>query len=206
MKAFVTKWLRVEGRDDADGHFGVLHQGGGKRKALKGRQYVKRGFQSSLVESYYNPRSICLKRPPLVILNASLIQERPVFVFPVSAMMVFRLVSDIVCGLIQVPVIDRECAIAPLPGEAFVILLVQRLDPLAAISLDVLNEFGDGDGFGQVSQNVDVVADAADGNGDASHVVDNASDVGEDFRQVFIAYLHAVAIDVEHDVDVDFYE
>ena len=30
--------------------------------------------------------------------------------------------------------------------------------------------------------------------------------VGEDFWQVFIAYLHAVAIDVEHDVDVEFYE
>ena len=51
---------------------------------------------------------------------------------------------------------------------------------------------------------MDMVADAADGNGDAVHFADEATDVGEDSAEIFIAHLHAVALDVEDDVDVVF--
>ena len=51
-----------------------------------------------------------------------------------------------------------------------------------------------------------MVADATDFDGQAAHVADEAADVGEHLAEVFIAYLHAVALDVEDDVDVVFYE
>ena len=49
-----------------------------------------------------------------------------------------------------------------------------------------------------------MVADAADGDGDTVHFADEAADVGEDSSEVFIAHFHAVALDVEDDVDVVF--
>ena len=53
---------------------------------------------------------------------------------------------------------------------------------------------------------MDVVADATDGDRDAVHVADESADVGEDGVEVFITHLHAVAFDVEDDVDVVFDE
>ena len=53
---------------------------------------------------------------------------------------------------------------------------------------------------------MDVVADATDGDRDAVHIADEATDVGEDGAEVFITHLHAVALDVEDDVDVVFDE
>ena len=51
-----------------------------------------------------------------------------------------------------------------------------------------------------------MIADAANGDGDAIHVADEAADVGEDVAEVFITHLHAVALDVEDDMDVVFDE
>ena len=92
--------------------------------------------------------SIRLKRPPLVILNTSLIQELLVFVSPVGAVVVCCLVADVLCGLVKISVIHREGSIARLPAEAFVVAFVQGLDPLATVCLDVLYEVGKGDGLG----------------------------------------------------------
>ena len=55
-------------------------------------------------------------------------------------MMVRRLVADVMSGWVKMSVIDRESTVAFLPSKAIVILLVQRLDPLAAVSLDVFHE------------------------------------------------------------------
>lgn len=49
-----------------------------------------------------------------------------------------------------------------------------------------------------------MIADAADG--DAIHIADEAADVGEDGGEVFVTHLHAIALDVEDDVDVVFDE
>ena len=53
---------------------------------------------------------------------------------------------------------------------------------------------------------MDMITNAADGDGDAVHVADEATDVGEDVAEVFITHLHAVALDVEDDMDVVFDE
>ena len=53
---------------------------------------------------------------------------------------------------------------------------------------------------------MDMITNAADGDGDAVHVADESADVGEDGAEVFITHLHAVAFDVEDDVDVVFDE
>ena len=92
--------------------------------------------------------SIRLKRPPLIILNARFIQKLLVFISPVCAVMVRRLVADVIRSLVKISVIHREGSIARLPAEAFVIAFVQGLDPLATVCLDVLYEVGKGDGLG----------------------------------------------------------
>ena len=145
---------------------------------------------------------IRLKRPPLVILNASLIQEMLVFISPVGAVVVRRLVADVMNHIVKGVVAYRESAIACLPAEAFVILFVQGLDPLAAVGLDPLHEVGQGDGLGQRGEDVDMVADATDFYGYTIHVADDTADVGEHLPEVFVAYLHAMIFDVEDDVDV----
>ena len=86
--------------------------------------------------------SIRLKRPPLVILNASLIQELLVFISPVGAVVVHRLVANVMNHIVKGVVAYRESAIACLPAEAFVILFVQGLDPLAAVCLNPFHEVG----------------------------------------------------------------
>lgn len=86
--------------------------------------------------------SIRLKRPPFIILNARFVQELLVFVSPVGAVVVFRLGADIMRNSVYTSVIHREGSIACLPAEAFVILFVQGLDPLAAVGLDALHEVG----------------------------------------------------------------
>ena len=53
---------------------------------------------------------------------------------------------------------------------------------------------------------MDMVADATDGDGDAAHFADETTDVGEHLAKVFVAYLHAMVLDMEYDVDVVFYE
>ena len=146
--------------------------------------------------------SIRLKRPPLIILNASLVQELFVFVSPVGAVVVFRLGADILRNPVYTSVIHREGSIACLPAEAFVILFVQGLDPLAAVGLDALHEVGQGDGLGQGGEDVNMVADATDFDGYAIHIADDTSDVGEHLPEVFVAYLHAMILDVEDDMDV----
>ena len=50
-----------------------------------------------------------------------------------------------------------------------------------------------------------MVADAADGDGNAVHVADEAADIREDAAEVFITHLHAGAFDVEDEMDVVFY-
>ena len=47
-----------------------------------------------------------------------------------------------------------------------------------------------------------MVADATDFDRYATHIADETPDVGEHLSEVFIAYLHTVALDVEDDVDV----
>lgn len=146
--------------------------------------------------------SIRLKRPPFVILNPSLVQKVFVFISPVGAVVVCRLGADILRNSVYTSVIHREGSIACLPAEAFVILFVQGLDPLAAVGLDALHEVGQGDGLGQGGEDVDMVADAADFDGYATHVTDDTSDVGEHLPEVFVAYLHAMILDVEDNMDV----
>lgn len=63
-------------------------------------------------------------------------------------MVVRRLVADVLRGLVKMSVIHRESTIAFLPCEAFIILFVQRLDPFAAVGLDVSNEINQCYGFG----------------------------------------------------------
>ena len=146
--------------------------------------------------------SIRFKRPPFVILNASLVQELLVFVSPVGAVVVFRLGADIMRNLVYTSVIHREGSVACLPAEAFVILFVQGLDPLAAVGLDALHEVGQGDGLGQRGEDVNMIADTTDFDGYATHVADDTSDVGEHLPEVFVAYLHATVLDMEDEMDV----
>ena len=146
--------------------------------------------------------SIRLKRPPLVILNPSLVQELLVFVSPVGAVVVLRLGADILRNSVYTSVIHRESTIACLPAEAFVILFVQGLDPLAAVGLDALHEVGQGDGLGQRGEDVDMIAYTTDFYGYTIHVADDTADVGEHLPEVFVAYLHAVVLDMEDEVDV----
>ena len=94
-----------------------------------------------------NAISIRLKRPLLIILNTSLIQELFVFISPVGAIVMCCLVADVLRGLVKVFVIHREGSIARLPAEAFVVAFVQGLDPLATVCLDVFYEVGQGDGL-----------------------------------------------------------
>ena len=146
--------------------------------------------------------SIRLKRPPLIIFNPSFVQEVLVFVSPVGAVVVLRLGADIIRNSVYTSVIHREGPIARLPAEAFVILFVQGLDPLVAVGLDALHEVGQGDGLGQGGEDVNMIADTTDFDGYATHVADDTSDVGEHLPEVFVAYLHAMILDVEDDVDV----
>ena len=148
------------------------------------------------------PASICLKRPPLVILNASLIQEMLVFISPVGAVVVRRLVADVLNHIVKGVVAYRESAIACLPAEAFVILFIQGLDPIAAVGIDALHEVGQGDGLGEGGEDVNMVAYTTDFYGYTIHVVDDTADVGEHLPEVFVAYLHAMIFDVEDDVNV----
>ena len=90
---------------------------------------------------------IQLKRPPLIILNARLVQELLILLSPFRAMVVRRLVADVIRGLVKVSVIDREGTVAFLPSEAFVILLVQSFNPLAAVCFDVPHEVDQCNGF-----------------------------------------------------------
>ena len=92
--------------------------------------------------------SIRLKSIPLIILNACLVQESLVFLAPFRAMVVLRLVADVLRGLVKMSVIHREGTVAFLPCEAFVILLVQSLDPFAAVCFDISHEVNQSDGFG----------------------------------------------------------
>lgn len=146
--------------------------------------------------------SIRLKRPPLIILNPSLVQKVFVFISPVGAVVVRRLVADVLNHIVKSIVANGESPVASLPAESFVILFVQGLDPLAAIRLDSLHEVGQGDGLGQRGEDVDMVADATDFDGYATRVTDDTSDVGEHLPEVFVAYLHAMILDVEDNMDV----
>ena len=150
--------------------------------------------------------SIRLKRPPFVIFNASLVQELLVFVSPVGAVVMLSLVADILCNPVYTSVIHREGSIACLPAEAFVILFVQGLDPLAAVCLDALHEVGQGDGLGQGGEDVDMVPDSTNFDGYTIHVEDETADVGEHLPEVLVAYIHAMVFDMEYDVDVVFCE
>ena len=160
------------------------------------------GGGTSAYMSIETKNLVGLKRPLLIILNPSFIQELLVFVSPVGAVVVLRLGADILRNPVYTSVIHREGSVACLPAEAFVILFVQGLDPLAAVCLDALHEVGHGDGLGQRGEDVDMVADATDFYGYAIHVVDDTADVGEHLPEVFVAYLHAMILDVEYDVDV----
>lgn len=51
-----------------------------------------------------------------------------------------------------------------------------------------------------------MVSDATDFYWDAFHIADDTADVGEHLPEVFVAYLHAVVLDVEYEVDVVFCE
>ena len=47
-----------------------------------------------------------------------------------------------------------------------------------------------------------MIADTTDFYGYTIHVANDTSDVGEHLPEVLIAYLHAVVLDVEYEVDV----
>ena len=146
--------------------------------------------------------SIRLKRPPLIIFHSSLIQEPLVFISPVGAVVVLHLGSDVMDYIVKGVVAYGESAIACLPAETLIILFIQGLDPLAAVCLDALHEVGQGDGLWQRGEDVNMVADATDFNWHAIHIADESSDVGEHLSEVFVAYLHAMILDMEDDVDV----
>ena len=146
--------------------------------------------------------SIRLKRPPFIVLNTSLVQELLVFVSPVGAVVMLRLGADILRNPVYTSVIHREGSIARLPAETFIIAFVQSLDPLAAVGLDALHEVGQGNALGQRGEDVDMIADTTDFYGYTIHVADDTSDVGEHLPEVFVAYLHAMILDVEDDMDV----
>ena len=148
------------------------------------------------------PASIRLKRPPLIILNLGIVQEFLVFISPVGAVVMLRLVTNVMNHIVKGIVAYGESAIASLPAEAFVILFVQGLDPFAAVGLDALHEVGQGDGLGQRGKDVDMIADTTDFYGYTIHVADDTSDVGEHLPEVFVAYLHAMILDVEDNMDV----
>ena len=112
------------------------------------------------------------------------------------------MVANVMNHIVKGVVAYRESAIACLPAEAFVILFVQGLDPLAAVCLDVLHEVGKGYGLGQRGEDVDMVADATYLYGNTSHFADETSDVGENLAKVLVAYLHTMILDVEDEVDV----
>lgn len=110
--------------------------------------------------------------------------------------------ADILRNSVYTSVIQRESTVACLPAEAFVILFVQGLDPLAAVGLDALHEVGQGDGLGQRGEDVDMIANAAYLYGNTAYFADNTADVGEYLSKVFVSYLHAMILDVEDDMDV----
>ena len=47
-----------------------------------------------------------------------------------------------------------------------------------------------------------MIADTTDFYGYTIHVANDTADVGEHMPEVFVAYLHAMILDVEDDVDV----
>ena len=49
---------------------------------------------------------------------------------------------------------------------------------------------------------MDMIANAPDLYGDTAHFADNSADVGEHLSEVLVAYLHAVVLDMEDDMDV----
>ena len=53
---------------------------------------------------------------------------------------------------------------------------------------------------------MDMVSDATDSHWDSTPIIDDSTDISKDLRQVFVADLHAIVLDVEDDVDVVFYE
>ena len=112
------------------------------------------------------------------------------------------MVADVLNHIVKGVVAYGESTIACLPAEAFVILFVQGLDPLAAIRLDSLHEVGQGDGLGQRGEDVDMIADAAYLYGNTAYFADDTADVGEYLLEVFVSYLHAMILDVEDDMDV----
>ena len=112
------------------------------------------------------------------------------------------MVADVSNHIVKGVVAYGESTIACLPAEAFVILFVQGLDPLAAVGLDLLHKVGQRDCLGQRGENVDMVADTTDFDGYAIHVADDTADVGEHLPEVFVSYLHAMILDVEYDVDI----
>ena len=84
--------------------------------------------------------SIRLKRIPLVILNPGLVQKVLVFVSPVRPVMVLRLGADIIDYIVKSLVAYGESTVSLLPSETLIITFVYRLDPLAAVGLDVFHE------------------------------------------------------------------
>ena len=145
------------------------------------------------------------ERIALVVLNAVCLQEQPVFLLERPLLVMFLLAADVLHRLVDERWADGERAIFLLTGERGV-ARVELLHPLAAVGLDGADEVGQRHGLRQRREDVYVVGHAADFDGQPADALDDAADVGEDAAEVFRPHLHARALDVEYQVDVDFYQ
>ena len=130
-------------------------------------------------------------------------QEAFVFIWYGFFVVMLFLSFDVTYGLFQQRRTDAERAIAFLPNEVLIVA-VNSFYPFATVGLDFLDEFGHTHGFWHGGQDVDVVLYAANGNRVSPYVINNASDIGENLRQVFFPYTDARAFHMEDDVDVEF--
>ena len=92
--------------------------------------------------------------------------------------MVEFLVLDVSGDLAGLSDADRECTVAVLPSEVFEAL---GLEPFAGAGFDLFDDLGDGQGSGEIEEEADVVLDAANLDGVAADVAEDAAGVGKEF-------------------------
>ena len=172
-------------------------------------QRNKQGFRAS-----HSTTCLCSYRPfrafliseciPLVIFNAVCLQKQFILLFERPLLVMLCLTADILHRLVDERRADGESAISLLPRESG-IARVDLLHPFTAVGLDGADEVGQRHGLRQRREDMHVVGYAANFYGQPANALDDATDVGEDARQVFRPHLHARALDVEYQMNVDFY-
>ena len=173
------------------------------------RQAVERsGTPANDATNKLNPDGVTESIPeriPLVVLNAVCLKEQSVFLLERPLLVVLLLATDILHRLVDERRADGERAVPLLPCECGV-ARGELLHPLAAVGLDGADEVGQRHRLRQRREDVHVVGHAADFYGQPADALDDAADVGEDAAEVFRLHLHARALDVEYQVNVDFYQ